>query len=102
MNKLIEQLKDIIKTYEYDESRNTEFSRGRLDAFRTILPEIKKLTVIHSSLLLNEDYKKGFDEWKIRNGYKKDIKHKCYFKGDKAYFDFNLIEEYDKEIKSNL
>lgn len=44
-SKLIEQIEDIIKTYEYGKEKNTEFSKGRLDAFKTLLPLVKKLTI---------------------------------------------------------
>lgn len=47
---------------------------------------------------LRNKYKTDFDIWKIDNKYIKDQKHKCYFKGDKAYFEFDLIEIYDKEL----
>jgi len=97
-----------IKDFKYEKKYLTEqinkhiplttFNSGYLQAMKNY----EKLILLNSSLLLKEDYKTGFDEWKVENGYKKDIKHKCYFKGDKAYFDFNLIEEYDKEVKSNL
>ena len=60
----------------------------------------KAINYIGCSKELKDKYKTDFDQWKITNGYVKDLKHKCYFKGDTAYFDFDLIEEYNKEVMS--
>ena len=62
--------------------------------------ELEKLTVMRCSTELKDKYKTDFDLWKVTNGYVKDLKHKCYFKGEKAYFDFNLIIEYNQELMS--
>ena len=58
--------------------------------------ELLTLTDVVKSL--RNKYKTDFDIWKIDNKYIKDKKHKCYFKGDKVYFEFDLIEIYDKEL----
>tara|TARA_R110000851_G_scaffold322550_1_gene488666 strand:+ start:326 stop:619 length:294 start_codon:yes stop_codon:yes gene_type:complete len=86
---------------EYEKFSNEVLTRPEwlvIEA-RTFIKGYEQAFSLHGVVKsLRNKYKTDFDQWKITNGYVKDLKHKCYFKGDIAYFDFDLIDKYDKEI----
>ena len=45
MEELTEHLNDIIDAYEFEESGLSDFSKGRLDAYKNILRKVKNLTI---------------------------------------------------------
>ena len=97
--KIIRILEENCVNFIYSDDESFNIDGVDKDNFNEVAKQIvEKLTSTDVVKSLRNKYKTDFDIWKIDNKYIKDKKHKCYFKGDKVYFEFDLIEIYDKEL----